>query len=322
MILVARTYWGGMPFWFRRPPDGARRGVARAAHRRHAADPGALLDAGVRAGAARGRRRHPPPRRFHAPLHGAAPRRRGVGVLAANSRYVGNDTGLRARGARARRGGVREVAAQEGRGRRAWCCWATAAAARSRPTTRRRQAPARSSASSARRADADALRHGGDDAGRRRRDRGGPPRAGARHAPIDRRRRRRRGGSLRQRAGGSTCTIRGTASASLRPRRRYAPDFVYACAPPRSSACGASTTRARDALADHAAAVEETRGAGLRRAALRGAPGGPAPSSLRAGDGRPPHDGQPRLRRSRARRRSRRGDARLRLAAQRPPGSR
>src|ERR1700677_2646520 len=24
MILVAKTYWGGFPFWFRRPPDDAR----------------------------------------------------------------------------------------------------------------------------------------------------------------------------------------------------------------------------------------------------------------------------------------------------------
>jgi hypothetical protein len=91
LILVANTYWGGMPFWFRRPPDGARvqslalrtddQRQIRALHwtpeAAEAPKIGVLL-------------MHP---RVDFTHHYSVPRlvAAGFGVLAANSRHAGND---------------------------------------------------------------------------------------------------------------------------------------------------------------------------------------------------------------------------------------
>lgn len=91
MILVANTYWGGMPFWFRRAPEDARaeslalrtddqRQIRALYWRKESAPPprtGVLL-------------MHP---RVDFTHHYAVPRlvEAGLGVLAANSRHAGND---------------------------------------------------------------------------------------------------------------------------------------------------------------------------------------------------------------------------------------
>jgi pimeloyl-ACP methyl ester carboxylesterase len=92
MILVARTYWGGFPFWFRRPPDDARvtslalrtddRRQIRALHWTPAANAAPRVGVVVI---------HP---RVDFTHHYTVPRlvAAGFGVLAANSRYVNNDT--------------------------------------------------------------------------------------------------------------------------------------------------------------------------------------------------------------------------------------
>src|ERR1700691_2628646 len=92
MILVAKTYWGGFPFWFRRPPDDARvtslalrtddRRQIRALHWTPAAT--ATPPVGVVV-------MHP---RVDFTHHYSVPRlvAAGFGVLAANSRHVNNDT--------------------------------------------------------------------------------------------------------------------------------------------------------------------------------------------------------------------------------------
>jgi alpha/beta superfamily hydrolase len=89
--LVAKTYWGGVPFWFRKPPDGARvRSLAlRTADFRQIRALHWTPEAG------------PPPRvgvvvihpRVDFTHHYAVPRlvAAGFGVLAANSRHVNND---------------------------------------------------------------------------------------------------------------------------------------------------------------------------------------------------------------------------------------
>jgi hypothetical protein len=92
MILVAKTYWGTMPFWFRRPPEAAQ--CASLALR---TDDMRQIRAlwWTRAGAAAPRTgvvvMHP---RVDFTHHYAVPRlvAAGIGVLAANSRHVGNDT--------------------------------------------------------------------------------------------------------------------------------------------------------------------------------------------------------------------------------------
>ncbi|HEY3816006.1 MAG TPA: hypothetical protein VGL81_02490 [Polyangiaceae bacterium] len=92
MILVARTYWGGFPFWFRRPPDDAR--VTSLALR---TDDRRQLRALYWTPAATAAPRvgvvliHP---RVDFTHHYAVPRlvAAGFGVLAANSRHVNNDT--------------------------------------------------------------------------------------------------------------------------------------------------------------------------------------------------------------------------------------
>jgi len=93
MILVARTYWGGMPFWFRRPPDGARpvslalrtddMMQIRAIYWAPESGPAPRVGVVVM---------HP---RVDFTHHYTVPRltAAGFGVLAANSRFVGNDTG-------------------------------------------------------------------------------------------------------------------------------------------------------------------------------------------------------------------------------------
>jgi pimeloyl-ACP methyl ester carboxylesterase len=92
MILVAKTYWGTMPFWFRRPPDGA-----------HCTSLGLRTDDmrqiralwWTRSGSPAPRTgivvMHP---RVDFTHHYTVPRlvAAGFGVLAANSRHVGNDT--------------------------------------------------------------------------------------------------------------------------------------------------------------------------------------------------------------------------------------
>ena len=92
MILVANTYWGGFPFWFRRPPDDARvRSLAlRTDDRRQiralywTPATGAPPRVGVVV-------IHP---RVDFTHHYTVPRlvAAGFGVLAANSRHVNNDT--------------------------------------------------------------------------------------------------------------------------------------------------------------------------------------------------------------------------------------
>jgi alpha/beta superfamily hydrolase len=92
MILVARTYWGGMPFWFRQPPDGARptslalrtEDMMQIRALYWAPDAGPAPRVGIVV-------MHP---RVDFTHHYAVPRltAAGFGVLAANSRYVGNDT--------------------------------------------------------------------------------------------------------------------------------------------------------------------------------------------------------------------------------------
>jgi hypothetical protein len=91
MTLVAKTYWGGMPFWFRRPPDDARvtslalrtddfRQI-RALYWAPASGPSPRVGVVVM---------HP---RVDFTHHYAVPRlvAAGFGVLAANSRHVNND---------------------------------------------------------------------------------------------------------------------------------------------------------------------------------------------------------------------------------------
>jgi len=92
MILVAKTYWGGFPFWFRRPPDDARvaslalrtddRRQIRALHWTPAASAPPRVGVVVI---------HP---RVDFTHHYTVPRlvAAGFGVLAANSRHVNNDT--------------------------------------------------------------------------------------------------------------------------------------------------------------------------------------------------------------------------------------
>ena len=92
MTLVAKAYWGGMPFWFRRPPDEAR--VTSLALR---TDDFRQIRALYWTPATK-----PPPRigvvvihpRIDFTHHYAVPRlvEAGIGVLAANSRHVNNDT--------------------------------------------------------------------------------------------------------------------------------------------------------------------------------------------------------------------------------------
>jgi hypothetical protein len=92
MILVAKTYWGGFPFWFRRPPDDARvaslavrtddRRQIRGLYWTPATGPAPRVGIVVI---------HP---RVDFTHHYTVPRlvAAGFGVLAANSRYVNNDT--------------------------------------------------------------------------------------------------------------------------------------------------------------------------------------------------------------------------------------
>ncbi|MBX3191241.1 MAG: hypothetical protein KF819_29860 [Labilithrix sp.] len=92
MILVSKTYWGGMPFWFRRPPDGAR--VESLALRTHDFR---QVRANLWAAEAAKKPRvgvviiHP---RVDFTHHYAVPRlvAAGFAVLAANTRHVHNDT--------------------------------------------------------------------------------------------------------------------------------------------------------------------------------------------------------------------------------------
>lgn len=92
MILVSQTYWAGMPFWFRRPPERARlESLALRAHDLR------QLRALWWAPEEEARPRigvvviHP---RVDFTHHYAIPRlvAAGFGVLAANTRYAGNDT--------------------------------------------------------------------------------------------------------------------------------------------------------------------------------------------------------------------------------------
>ena len=92
MLLVSKTYWLGMPFWFKRPPDHARAEslVLRAHDMRQFR---ALYWTSTR---------HPAPRvgvvvihpRIDFHHHYSVPRlvAAGFGVLAANTRHAGNDT--------------------------------------------------------------------------------------------------------------------------------------------------------------------------------------------------------------------------------------
>jgi dienelactone hydrolase len=92
MMLVSRTYWAGLPFWFRRPPEHAA--VESLALRAHDLR---QLRAHYWTSTA-----HPPPRvgvvvmhpRVDFSHHYAIPRLlgAGLGVLAANTRHAGNDT--------------------------------------------------------------------------------------------------------------------------------------------------------------------------------------------------------------------------------------
>jgi alpha/beta superfamily hydrolase len=92
MVLVANTYWGGFPFWFRRPPDDAR--VTSLALR---TDDHRQIRALYWVPAATAAPRvgvvvmHP---RVDFTHHYTVPRlvAAGFGVLAANSRHVNNDT--------------------------------------------------------------------------------------------------------------------------------------------------------------------------------------------------------------------------------------
>jgi alpha-beta hydrolase superfamily lysophospholipase len=93
MILVSKTYWGGMPFWFRRPPQNARLEslVVRTHDMRQ-----------IRALYWTSERATTPPKigvvlihpRIDFTHHYAVPRLvdAGFAVLAANTRHVGNDT--------------------------------------------------------------------------------------------------------------------------------------------------------------------------------------------------------------------------------------
>ncbi len=92
MMLVSRTYWAGMPFWFRRPPEHAA--VESLALRAHD-----LRQLRAHYGTSTA---HPRPKvgvvvmhpRVDFSHHYAIPRllRAGFGVLAANTRHAGNDT--------------------------------------------------------------------------------------------------------------------------------------------------------------------------------------------------------------------------------------
>jgi len=92
LMLVSRTYWAGLPFWFRKPPEAAA--VESLALRAHDLR---QLRAHYWTSTA-----HPPPRvgvvvmhpRVDFSHHYAIPRllRAGFGVLAANTRHGGNDT--------------------------------------------------------------------------------------------------------------------------------------------------------------------------------------------------------------------------------------
>jgi pimeloyl-ACP methyl ester carboxylesterase len=92
MILVAKTYWGTMPFWFRRPPEAAQC-TSLALRTDDMRQIRALW--WTRSGAAAPRTgvvvMHP---RVDFTHHYAVPRlvAAGFGVLAANSRHVNNDT--------------------------------------------------------------------------------------------------------------------------------------------------------------------------------------------------------------------------------------
>lgn len=92
MILVAKTYWGTMPFWFRRPPEGGQC-TSLALRTDDMRQIRALW--WTRSGAPAPRTgvvvMHP---RVDFTHHYAVPRlvAAGFGVLAANSRHVGNDT--------------------------------------------------------------------------------------------------------------------------------------------------------------------------------------------------------------------------------------
>src|SRR4051812_8718044 len=92
MILVSKTYWGTMPFWFRRPPEHAK--VESVALRTH--------DFRVIRGLWWTRDDRPAPRtaivlmhpRVDFTHHYTIPRllEAGFGVLAANTRHLANDT--------------------------------------------------------------------------------------------------------------------------------------------------------------------------------------------------------------------------------------
>ena len=263
MILVAKTYWGGMPFWFRRPPGGRARGS------RSCSEPTTF---GRFSAACTGRRRHGPSARASASSlihprvdfthHYAVPRlvAAGFGVLAANSRHVRNDTACEHEELVARRRGVREVAAEEGRASRSVVLLgncgrriARGASTRPRRSSRRRsvsnarpgERPTRFAAAEMTPADGVALRRGA-------------PRAGARPPPLHRRGGRRRGRPVRHRRPPSTCTTRGTAFASRRPRRRIAPDFVERVRDAQVARVRRIDDAARALLRSHGAAVEES----------------------------------------------------------------
>src|SRR5262249_29463410 len=92
MILVSKTYWGGMPFWFPRPPEGAR--VESVALRTHDLRTvrglfwSSTNEWRPRVGVVL---MHP---RVDFTHHYAVPRlvAAGFGVLCANTRHGGNDT--------------------------------------------------------------------------------------------------------------------------------------------------------------------------------------------------------------------------------------
>ena len=92
MILVAKTYWSGIPFWFRRPPDGARSTSLALRTDDHRADSRPLLgsDGGPapRVGVVVIHPRVDFTHHYTVPGLVAA----GFGVLAASSRHVNNDT--------------------------------------------------------------------------------------------------------------------------------------------------------------------------------------------------------------------------------------
>ncbi len=91
MILVSKTYWAGMPFWFRRPPEGARiESLALTAHDLRQARSLLYTPAGAERPRVGGVILHP---RVDFTHHYAGPRlvQAGFGVLAANTRHVHSD---------------------------------------------------------------------------------------------------------------------------------------------------------------------------------------------------------------------------------------